>query len=299
MYDLSILKDEYNVGVISYNTYLEKTGFKEAKKYADIKSIIVFIFPLAFFKMKGKYLPSRFSYGIDYHLEVPRQIKEALEKLKLKNYLVFSDVSFLNEKICGFLAGLGVVGKNNLLINPKYGSQFVIGEAVTSEEFIKYDEPINFFPCENCSLCIKACPNQALDDGFSKKRCLSYLNQSDSFDFPLYDQGKSIYGCDICQDVCPHNHQKEYEYNSLFNKNEKSDIDLDELLDLSEEEYKEKYFDKAFNWISKLHMVRNIIVLKVKYQEITLEKLDEIIEKYQDIKWFYNHMQYLRKKVKK
>lgn len=299
MYNLSILKEEYDVGVIKYDTYLKETGFKRSKKYSDIKSIIVFIFPFSNLRLSEKYLPARFSYGIDYHIEVVNQIEKAMVKLKLENYQIFSDISFLQEKVCGHLAGLGTIGKNMLLINPKYGTQFVIGEVVTSEEFSEYDKIMEFVPCVDCDLCIKACPNLALDNGLIKMRCLSYLNQVDSFDFKLYDKMKNIYGCDICQDVCPHNQNTAYIYNKLYDFNQKSVIDLDELIDLTENQYKEKYFDKSFNWISQIRMVRNLVVLKVKYGEITLEKLDEIINKYKDIEWFYNHMQYLRKKVSK
>lgn len=299
MYNLAILKENYDVGVIKYDTYLKETGFKRSKKYANIKSIIVFIFPFANLKLSGKYLPARFSYGIDYHRAVVDEINKALNLINLKNYQVFSDISFLQEKICGHLAGLGTIGKNTLLINPKYGTQFVIGEAVTSEEFGEYDDVIEFDPCNGCNLCVQACPNCALDNGLIKNKCLSYLNQVDSFDFPLYDKMKNIYGCDICQDVCPHNYNKEYTYNKLYDFNDKSIIDLDELINLTEDEYKLKYFDKAFNWITKLRMIRNIVVLKVKHQEISLEKIDEIINKYKDVTWFYDHMQYLRKKVKK
>ncbi|HHX78580.1 MAG TPA: epoxyqueuosine reductase [Acholeplasmataceae bacterium] len=299
MFNLSILKKDYDVGVIKYDTYLKETGFKKSKKYSDIKSIIVFIFPISNIKIRGEYLPARFAYGIDYHLEVIKQIEVAVKKLGLNNYKIFSDISFLQEKVCGHLAGLGTIGKNMLLINPKYGTQFVIGEVVTNDEFTNYDQVIEFDPCLNCDLCIKSCPNQALDNGLIKNRCLSYLNQVDSINFPLYDKMKNIYGCDICQDVCPHNRNLKYEYNCLFDINKKSKIDLDELLLLTEEEYKIKYFDKAFNWISKLQMIRNIIVLKIKYNEITLEKLDLIINEYKDVEWFYNHLQYLRKKVNK
>lgn len=297
MYSLSVLKDDYDVGVIKYDTYLKETGFKRSKKYFDIKSIIVFIFPFSNLRITGKYLPSRFSYGIDYHLEVVKQIEIAVEKLGLKNYQIFSDISFLQEKVCGHLAGLGTIGKNMLLINGKYGSQFVIGEVVTTHEFSDYNQIVEFEPCLDCDLCLRACPNQALDNGLIKNRCLSHLNQVDSNNFPLFDKMKNIYGCDICQDVCPHNLKKNYKYNPLYDLDEKSTIDLNELLALSEEEYKTKYFDKAFNWISKLHMIRNLVVLKVKYKDITLEKLDYLIKEYKNVEWFYNHMQYLRKKV--
>lgn len=297
MYSLSVLKDDYDVGVIKYDTYLKETGFKRSKKYFDIKSIIVFIFPFSNLRITGKYLPARFSYGIDYHLEVVKQIEIAVEKLGLKNYQIFSDISFLQEKVCGHLAGLGTIGKNMLLINGKYGSQFVIGEVVTTHEFSDYNQIVEFEPCLDCDLCLRACPNQALDNGLIKNRCLSHLNQVDSNNFPLFDKMKNIYGCDICQDVCPHNLKKNYKYNPLYDLDEKSTIDLNELLALSEEEYKTKYFDKAFNCISKLHMIRNLVVLKVKYKDITLEKLDYLIKEYKNVEWFYNHMQYLRKKV--
>ncbi len=292
-----LIKSNYPFGIIEYQKYLEYIGQKGPKKYKEMKSLIVFIYPFSNTKIKGKYLPAKFAYGKDYHKEVKSLIEEAIKDLKLTNYEIKVDVSSLKEKTCAYLAGLGLIGSNSLLINEKYGSYLAIGIVITDQEFNEYDEPIEDDYCKDCNRCIKACPNQALsDNSLDKGKCLSYLNQSKSTDYPLFDKMKYLYGCDICQDVCPYNKIEDYGLASFLIDDE-AYLDLSELRSLSEEEYLKKYQDKTFNWIGYLPMVRNLLVLKVNNKDITLEELKYFQEKHKVEKWFYNHIEYLKEKL--
>jgi epoxyqueuosine reductase QueG len=292
-----LIKSSYPFGIIEYQKYLEYIHQKGPKKYKDMKSLIVFIYPFSNTLVKGKYLPAKFAYGKDYHQEVKELIEDAIEDLKLTNYEIKVDVSSLKEKTCAYLAGLGLIGKNSLLINEKYGSYIAIGIVITDEVFNEYDRPIEGDYCKDCNRCIKACPNKALSsDGLDKKKCLSYLNQSKSTDYLFFDKMKYLYGCDICQDVCPYNKIKDYGLES-FLIDEEAYLSLEELKSMDEKEYLEKYQDKTFNWIGYLPMVRNLLVLKVNNKDITKKELEFFQEKHKSEKWFYDHIEYLKEKL--
>lgn len=301
MLNFNKIKHLYDCGVISYQLYLEKSKRKPNKKYDYIKSIIVFIFPYPkdFYNSK-KYQTAKFAYGMDYHIYVKEKIAEAAKLLGLtNNFEIMADVSFLHEKLCAAMAGLGVIGKNSLLLTKKYGSRVVIGEIITDQEFEEYDQEATYSFCDNCDKCINRCPTNALIEGFNRNRCLSHLNQSKSKEFELYDEMKKIsYGCDICQDVCPAN-KVNFNYPSEFDFNKDSSFTLKEFLKLDEDTYQSKYVKKTFNWIGYLKMLRNLLVLSVNNHEITIDELTEIQHKYKDTDWFYDHLEYLKNKLDK
>jgi len=288
------LKAKYDIGVIAFETYLE---YKKVKNQDWIKSIIVAVFPYQYKKEKdGKYLTAKFAYGKDYHLVVQEKLEEIAKELKLEKYKVMVDVSFLEEKVCAHLAGLGSIGKNSLLITPKYGTQVVIGEIVTDKEFPSYDKPIENL-CTDCDICVKKCPTQALENGLDRKKCLSYLTQSTSNNYQLYDNIIDVcYGCDICQEVCYHN-KKEYQYLEDFAFNNNSLINIEKLKKIDKDSYKEVYADKTFNWIGYLKMLRNIIVLEANNNNISLDDLNYFQKLYKDYSWFYDHLEHLKGKI--
>lgn len=147
----------------------------------------------------------------DYHNVVRKLLNEAIEQLQAVfggEYIAFSDVSPLPEKEAAIRAGVGFPGKNGLVINPVYGSYFVIGEIVTNTSFPN-SVPLSQ-TCAQCGLCIKKCPSGALSDkGFQSQLCLSAVTQRkgelSEHETELIRQGGLIWGCDICQSCCPHN----------------------------------------------------------------------------------------------
>lgn len=202
---------------------------------------------------KSKVYFSSVAVGKDYHLVLKNKLKNVGRYLKKEGfkYEIFVDNNPLDEKALAYNCGLGFFGKNNLLINPEYGSYFNIGIILT-DAVIESDNIIKE-SCENCNLCIKNCPSGALNNKgiLSSQKCLSYLTQKSKLDNINTDNfNNCIYGCDKCMSVCPYNKNIEY---SNYNG-----IDIDEFLNMSEEEFNDKYKSSAVLWRGKKVLDRNI-----------------------------------------
>lgn len=156
---------------------------------------------------------SRYAYGEDYH----HVIKEKLALLNdiinqqcaSKNSRYFTDSAPVLDRAWAVQAGLGWIGKNSMLINKTHGSYFFIGEIITDVE-LEYDSPFQQNYCGSCRRCIDACPTQAIVEPhiIDARKCISYLTIELNDDIPPQFQAKltnKIFGCDICQEVCPWN----------------------------------------------------------------------------------------------
>jgi epoxyqueuosine reductase len=166
----------------------------------------------------GKKLISKYVYGKDYHKKIKIELENhALEMHKFfKNdfsYRIVVDSVPFFDRAHARESGLGFVGKNTMLIRPGMGSFFFIASILTnlpvSALAEKEKNPPNL-DCGTCNKCVEACPTQALEPGFflNAKRCLSYLTieHRDIVEEEFLPHFKdTIYGCDICQNVCPYN----------------------------------------------------------------------------------------------
>lgn len=297
-----LIQPKYSIsGVVSRRKYEEYKEIKkkDLEKYPWFKSILVFAFPLSGEAVRNiRYLGARYTYGEDYHRVVSSELEKIAKELNLNKYKVFTDISILDEKICAYLAGLGWYGKNNLIITNEFGSNIAIGEIITDEEFEENTILMDSL-CGDCRLCIDACPTKALTNpGFIKERCLSYLTQYISSDYELYNKVlKYAVGCDICQIVCPFN-KVSYSYDNRFSFNDKSIITLDILSKRDNNSFLEYYDNKSFTWIGYLKMLRNILTLEVNNKNITSIELEKYQKKHRDVKWFYDHIEYLKTRVK-
>lgn len=161
-------------------------------------------------KTGDDYLLSKSSYGKDYHKVMMGKINELMINLKEEqdfNYRAFCDTGPLVDRLLALRAGIGFLGKNTAIINKKYGSFIFIAYAITSLEINCSDEIIKS-ECKDCDLCIRSCPNRAIKEGYMDyKLCLSYISQKkgELNDFEKKNMKYYIYGCDICQNVCPFN----------------------------------------------------------------------------------------------
>jgi epoxyqueuosine reductase len=160
----------------------------------------------------GQARVSRYAWGDDYH-EI---VRDRLHKLAdFHRHLVPAarvrgvvDSAPLFEKRLGQLAGLGWIGKNTLLVNPKFGSWFFLAALLTTE-VLEYDQPFAEDRCGTCRACLDACPTGALIEPsrLDARKCISYLTQSPN-GIPEESRaicGDRLWGCDACQEACPWN----------------------------------------------------------------------------------------------
>jgi len=157
---------------------------------------------------------SKYAYGDDYHDVMRGKLVELLkyirENVPGSTGRVFVDSAPILERAYGRKAGLGWIGKNSSLISPEYGSFFFIGEILFDSELL-YDEPkiINDH-CGTCTRCMDACPTKAIvaKAVVDARRCISYQTIENKGDLDIAFKGlfgNRIFGCDICQEVCPWN----------------------------------------------------------------------------------------------
>ena len=201
---------------------------------------------------------SSYAFGKDYHIVLKEIGKVGIDILNDAGFLgiSFADTGDLPERHLAYLSGLGVIGNNHSLIHPKWGSFVFIGYIITDCE-IAPDSPIDG-TCINCGKCLEACPTGSLKSGdFSK--CLSFITQKkgelavDEED--LIRENGSIWGCDICQRVCPHNASTPIAQNPDFSENLITDLKIPE--DISNREFKAHFGDRAFSWRGKSIIIRN------------------------------------------
>ncbi len=259
---------------LGYNNEFEESNLEKRLKVSNnfpkCKSIIAIGVPYAegYKKLNSmdKGILSVISFGEDYHKILNKKLKLVAEQINenIKHeYMICVDTSPLIDKEICKKAGIGNYGKNSLLINENYGSFINLGYILTdlqieSENIIMENNHI----CKDCDICINSCPNNAiLNEGvLNTKKCISYLTQTKSY-IPLNyrkNMKNQIYGCDICQVVCPKNKEiltKEPKHNY-----EKLLVDLNELLYISKEEFNDKFGLTAGGWRGKNIWKRNAII---------------------------------------
>ncbi len=157
---------------------------------------------------------SRYAYGKDYHDTIRAKLSSLFDFIRDNLYpqLVgrfFVDSAPLLERSLAVRAGLGWIGKNSMLINPKLGSYVFIGELVVNLT-LPYNETPMIDRCGGCAKCIDACPTQAILPGsvIDGNKCISYLTIENKEEIPESFDGHMegwAFGCDICQEVCPWN----------------------------------------------------------------------------------------------
>ncbi len=193
---------------------------------------------------------SKYAYGKDYHTVIKDKLKIFLLRLQEQigdiHGRAFVDSAPVLDKAWAKKSGLGWVAKNSNLINKQNGSFFFLAELIVDVE-LSYDVPLTQDYCGDCTRCIDACPTEAIVAPFvvDGSRCISYLTIELKNEIPAEFQGKMdnwMFGCDICQDVCPWNRFSVPHREPAFSPN-------DELLSLTKkdwEEITEEVFQKVF-----------------------------------------------------
>ena len=220
---------------------------------------------------------AKFARGRDYHQILHDQMTQLGKKLKLIKptfeWQAYADTGPLIDRYIAAQAGLGIYGRNNCLIHPKFGSFIVIGYMLVNEPFDESTDKIKSLqPCMECGNCQRACPVQALETPFQidPDRCLSHqLQRREQIPLHLRSRaGVMLYGCDICQNVCPHNegipvtNQPDFQTAA-----DEQWLDLEELLHLSGRAFNKRYRSHAFGWRGHKVMQRNALMALSHFNE--------------------------------
>lgn len=203
---------------------------------------------------------AKYAYGEDYHFVIKSKLKTLLRRIQQEignvNGRAFVDSAPILERAWAKKAGLGWTGKNSLLISKQKGSFYFLAQLIIDLP-LAYDLPFKTDHCGSCANCINACPTQAIlpNSTIDGSKCISYFTIELKNAIPNSEKGKFndwIFGCDICQDVCPWNRFSTAHQEPLFNPSS-------ELLNFSKSDWKDLtkvVFQKVF---------RNSAVKRTKY----------------------------------
>jgi len=191
---------------------------------------------------------SRYAWGKDYHLVIWKLLDDLETSLKEIDpefeSLSYVDTGPVMDKAWAVRASIGWLGKHTNVINRELGSWIFLANIICNYEF-EYSSPIPDY-CGSCTACLEACPTGAIVQEYvvDSNKCISYLTIENKNEIPDEFKGKFdnwLFGCDICQDVCPWNLKfTELTHIKDFNPLQK-EMQLDDLLELNEEEFKEKF----------------------------------------------------------
>ena len=215
-----------------------------------------------------QYLPdteyqfAAYAFGQDYHDVMKNKLRLLASTFSLTAKICCDTVPIL-ERYWAEKAGLGWIGRNHQLIIPKAGSMFFLGEIITDME-LEYDKPTTN-KCGNCHACTDICPTGAISlnsKTFIANKCISYLTIENRNVIPEeYKKaiGNSIYGCDRCQKVCPHNHSaKPTEEVLLQPKDDFLAMRKEDWHNLSLDKYRNIFKDSAVKRVKYEGLIRNI-----------------------------------------
>ena len=259
-------EDWLNQGYQGTMSYLERNFDKRldpTKLVPGAKSIISLTlnyFPTKKIFDDNSFLISKYAYGKDYHIIIKDKLKALFSQMKKEvgdiEGRVFVDSAPIHERAWAKISGLGWIGKNSLLLNKKMGSYFFLAEIVCDLD-LEYDSTISDH-CGTCTKCIDACPTDAITQAqvVDANRCISYLTIENKNEIPK-ELSKSfnnyIFGCDICQDICPWN-------KFSTSHNEREFLPKEELSKMSKKDWQELTHE-TFNKIFK-----NSAVKRTKFQ---------------------------------
>lgn len=244
--DILSVNDIKNVGFCAFDTVKDNLLDCRAKSRLpqNSKTIIMCAFPYKVKENEPKFL-SRYAAIPDYHTVCSEMLSATCKKLKEKypqnEFRYFCDNSPIPEVYAATVSGLGVKGDNGLLITKEYGSFVFLGEIVTD---LHIDCENKYNECIHCGKCKTACPVR-----LDKTKCLSNLSQKkklDDSELQILKQNNILWGCDICQNICP------------MNKNTQK-TDINEFINGYREEYlpSEDITNRPYTWRGEEVINRN------------------------------------------
>jgi len=216
---------------------------------------------------------SRYAWGDDYHDVVSEKLKALLawikEEFPSAEGKVCVDIQPMMDKVWAARAGFGWIGKHTNLITQDFGSWVFIGELILNLE-LEYETETIDEHCGTCMLCIEACPTNAIVEPFivDSNKCISYatieLRTEILPDEIVSNQDGWLYGCDICQDVCPWNRFQKVTEEKRFEPRERNvNANLEEIFNLTQEEYAARFRRSAIKRAKLSGLKRNALALRL------------------------------------
>ena len=232
----------------------------------SVITVLLNYFPEKEIPAENNYKISKYAYGKDYHFVVKDKLKLLLDKIISLtgeiNARTFVDSAPVMDKVWAKKSGLGWIGKNTCLINKNIGSYFFIGHIILDLE-LEYDKAVSDY-CGNCTACIDACPTGALSAAYKldSNKCISYLTIENKNEIPENLKPKLndwIFGCDICQDVCPWNkNAKKHNVIEFLPSVELLNMTKEKWHNLTKEEFNKLFKNSAVKRTKYTGLKRNI-----------------------------------------
>lgn len=253
-------------------------GMEYAERYGDVRdnpallleganSILCLAFAYRDSSTRRHPLFADYALGLDYHDVLRKRLAPLAalmsETVEGSQTRICIDTAPLRERYWAMRAGLGFIGRNNTLIIPGIGSRVFLAEILWTAS-VEASPECAKKNCIGCEKCIEACPYGALsaDGGMDCRRCLSYLTIEHRGDLPPdIDLKGRIYGCDICQDVCPHNSGcKDAAVIDEFRENEAlRSLDLDAIAGMEQDEFSKIFKGSAIKRAKLAGLRRNAL----------------------------------------
>ena len=264
----SWVEEGKNAGMDYMGRNLEKRE-NPALLVEGARSVVV---TLTNYYTRGKQAPgvpkiAKYAWGKDYHLVVKERLWRLLKELQVLESVegrCFVDSAPVLEHEWARRAGLGWLGKNTLLIHPKLGSYCFIGVMILTVDFDAYDTPFDASFCGRCNRCVEACPTGALTSHeVDARKCISYHTIENKGEYPedlkVLAENR-IFGCDLCQKVCPWNRKaKEHQVAEFSLRPEISGLTVNDWLGMDETRFKELFKDMPQERTGLMRIVRNLV----------------------------------------
>ena len=251
-----------------FDKRLDPTKLVEGSK--SVVSLLLNYFPKEGQSDKEAPKISKYAYGTDYHFVIKDKLKVLLNYIQGEigevNGRAFVDSAPVLDKAWAARSGLGWIGKNTNLLTQNVGSFYFIAELIIDLE-LEYDLPVTDH-CGSCTACIDACPTQAIVEPYvvDGSKCISYFTIELKEEIPKEYAGKFdnwMFGCDICQDVCPWNRFSKSHSEPLFDPNPKLlSMSKKDWLDITEEVFNVIFKKSAVKRTKYSGLVRNIKFLR-------------------------------------
>ncbi|MAT43103.1 MAG: tRNA epoxyqueuosine(34) reductase QueG [Anaerolineaceae bacterium] len=214
-----------------------------------------------------------YAVGQDYHIVIPNLLNQIVEKIIANypgldfEYKMYTDTGPILEKAFAQKAGLGWIGKNGCLIIPGFGSYVLLAELLINQE-LSYDPPFTEDYCGNCQACLDACPTQCIlkNRTLNAVDCISYQTIENKSNIPEKNRashGNWVFGCDICQIVCPWNRRfaEKPAHRHFTPIDQFPSINLETLSLLSPQEFNKKFKNHPIKRAKRRGYYRNLCVV--------------------------------------